>query len=188
MEIYKYITGYEGLYKITSKGNVITLGNGKSTNKNNCIVKSLKLKRTTNGYLSVKLFKDGIAKHHLVHRLVAKEFLINKDDKPQVNHIDGNKHNNEIQNLEWVTSSENLKHAFKIGLAKSKKGAEHKQSIKVVQMNKETLEVVKVWDSIKEIKRIKGYNTVGIIGCCKNRQKYNTAYGYKWKYLNKANV
>ena len=56
----------------------------------------LKLKRTSNGYLSVKLFKDGIAKHHLVHRLVAKEFLINKDDKPQVNHIDGIKHNNEI--------------------------------------------------------------------------------------------
>ena len=184
MEIEKYITGYEGLYKVTSKGGVITLGNGNSTNKKNCVVKKLKLKKTKNGYLSVKLFKNGISKHHLVHRLVAKEFLINKGNKPQVNHIDGNKSNNDIKNLEWVTPSENLKHAYNIGLAKNKKGSEHNQSIKVVQMEKETLEVVKVWGSIKQIKRELGYNSVGIIGCCKNKPKHKTAYGYKWKYLN----
>ena len=162
---------------------VISLGNGKSTNKNNCKVRVLKQKHCANGYRSVKLFKDGKHSHLLVHRIVAKTFIPNPDNKRYVNHIDGNKANNNVNNLEWCTASENLKHAFKTGLSKPIKGADNKQSKKIKQIQVFTGKVVKVWDSLGEIKRELGFNKAGIIGCCKNKPKYKTAYNYKWEYV-----
>ena len=70
------------------------------------------------GYLRINLYNNGINKKVYIHRLVALTFIPNPDNKPQVNHIDGNKQNNNISNLEWCTISENAKHAFKIGLRK----------------------------------------------------------------------
>jgi len=97
MEI-KAIKGYN--YNITS--------NGKILNK----ITSEKRKTTTNnvGYESIMLYRNGKAKSFLVHRLVAQAFIPNPLDKPQVNHIDENKLNNNIENLEWVTAKENMNH------------------------------------------------------------------------------
>lgn len=67
----------------------------------------LSTEETSKGYLRVYLSKNGKRKHHKVHRLVAQAFIPNPDNKPQVNHIDGNKKNNSITNLEWVTDTEN---------------------------------------------------------------------------------
>ena len=69
-----------------------------------------------NGYAYVNLCAGNIRKKYYVHRLVATTFLANLDDKPQVNHIDGNKLNNNVDNLEWVTAKENKAHALKTGL------------------------------------------------------------------------
>lgn len=69
-----------------------------------------------NPYQFVILYLNGIATHHSVHRLVAEAFIPNPDDKPQVNHIDGDRFNNAAINLEWVTAQENITHAFKLGL------------------------------------------------------------------------
>jgi hypothetical protein len=74
--------------------------------------------KDSKGYYSESLYKDGKAVTKKVHRLVAEAFIPNPDSKPCVNHIDGNKLNNSVDNLEWVTHSENMRHAFDTGLAK----------------------------------------------------------------------
>lgn len=68
------------------------------------------------GYYRLELWANGYGKKYLVHRLLAQAFIDNPDMKPQVNHIDGNKTNNALSNLEWVTQSENQKHAYSLGL------------------------------------------------------------------------
>lgn len=125
-EIWKDIPGYEGLYQVNNKGDIAALpktwisGNGKSQTE------PFRLMRLINrfGYLQVGLRKNRITKILSVHRIVAMVFVENVLNKPQVNHINGIKTDNQSDNLEWVTRSENIKHAFKIGL-KSQKGERH---------------------------------------------------------------
>jgi predicted XRE-type DNA-binding protein len=92
-------------------------------------VKNLKtnliLKTNINRYARVVIYNNGLAKNIAVHRMVAELFLENPENKPQVNHIDGDKLNNHVSNLEWCTQSENQQHAFDTGLQISKKGEEH---------------------------------------------------------------
>lgn len=76
------------------------------------------LRKRKDGYLEVHLYRDGIRSHKRVHRLVAEAFIPNPDNKPEVNHKDGNKCNNSVDNLEWVNKSENMTHAYQTGLVK----------------------------------------------------------------------
>ena len=107
MEIYKVIHDYPN-YEVSTLGNVRNIGSGR-------VLRPIK---TKNGYLQVNLCKDGKHFMRYVHRLIASVFIPNPDNKPCVNHIDGDKHNNRVENLEWCSHSENMKHAFKTGLAK----------------------------------------------------------------------
>lgn len=88
------------------------------------------------GYKRVVLMKDAIKKRYMCHRLVAETFIPNPDSKPYVNHIDGNKGNNEAFNLEWCTQSENEHHSINI-LGKTMKGKTEPKPIKCVELNKE---------------------------------------------------
>lgn len=118
-EIWKDIKGYDGLYQVSSFGRVkridkeiIVITPHKGT-----FIKTWKGKilKPINGiYLSVDLCKKNQTKRRNIHRLVAETFIPNIKNKPQVNHIDGNKHNNNVSNLEWVSSSENGIHAYKV--------------------------------------------------------------------------
>jgi hypothetical protein len=119
MEIWKDIEGYEGLYQVSSCGRIKSLARSYKFGPNNeKILKARKSRKGKNGwsYPSVALYKDNIAKFYTIHRLVAIHFIPNLENKPQVNHKDGNKLNNNINNLEWATQSENSQHAWDSGL------------------------------------------------------------------------
>ena len=117
-EVWKDIKGYEGLYQVSNYGRIKSLDriikdSHRSYNKND---KILKLSFNFQKYLMVNLSKYGVKKSYRVNRLVAEAFIPNPLNKSQVNHIDGNKINNNVENLEWVTPSENMQHAYKNGL------------------------------------------------------------------------
>jgi len=90
--------------------------------------RSIKPQISNAGYLRVELWSNGIGKKYSLHRLLAQSFIENPEKKPQVNHIDGDKLNNSISNLEWVTQSENQIHAYSIGLQKGYKKPNQKLS------------------------------------------------------------
>jgi hypothetical protein len=182
MEIWKDLIGFEKLYKISSIGRVKSLGNGKSTNPMYKESKIIKTGISTRGYEKIKLFKDGKRYYFNVHRLVADTFLFEKEGKKEVNHKDGNKLNNSVDNLEWVSASENQKHAYRIGLQIAKKGSENYQSKPIKQLTLDG-ELIRIFGSINEVTRELGFNTFGIIKCCKKEKKYKTAYKFKWEYV-----
>lgn len=105
-ELWKDIKGYEGIYQVDCIGRIKSL-------KRNII---LKKRIGTKGYSFICIYKDGLPKYYSVHRLVAIAFISNPMNKPCVNHLNGIKDDNRIENLEWVTDSENKIHAFATGL------------------------------------------------------------------------
>ena len=107
-EIYKDVIGYEGLYKVSNTGKVFSL-------INNIVLKTVKYKAANTEYEYLTLVKNKVKATKAVHRLVALAFIENPNNKPCVNHIDNNGLNNAVDNLEWCTYSENLKHAQKQG-------------------------------------------------------------------------
>ena len=117
MEIWKDIEGYENKYQISNLGNVKSLETwtGDKYIRREKILKNMVY---GNGYYYVCLSKNGKVKKYKVNRLVAQAFIPNPDNKPFTNHIDGDKLNNNVDNLEWCTQSENMKHASMIGLRK----------------------------------------------------------------------
>lgn len=123
-EIWKDIVGYEGLYKVSNLGYVKSINR---TTSHNRILKGKLLKMIVDkdNYFEVSLCKNNKKKNYRVHRLVAETFISNPDNLPQVNHIDGNKQNNNVCNLEWVTCKQNIQHSFKMGLSFVKGGETH---------------------------------------------------------------
>lgn len=106
-EICKNIDGYVGLYKISNLGRVQNISTGR---------RFIMSAPVSCGYYRVGLTKRGVQNYFLVHRLIALAFIPNPKNKPCINHIDGNKLNNSINNLEWCTYAENNQHAYDIGL------------------------------------------------------------------------
>lgn len=180
IEKWKDIDGFEGIYQVSNFGNVKSLKrkkirtDGRIVTIGECI---LKYRVAKNGYALVCLNK----KNYLVHRLVAKSFLVLNKEKKDVNHIDSNRINNNINNLEWVTKSENIQHAIKKNRFRRVYGVNHWNSVKVVQKNKQN-EIIKVWDSFSDIKRNLNLDIKSLVYCCQNKI-YKTVGGYKWSYL-----
>lgn len=166
-EIYKDIPEYENLYKISNYGNIISL-NYNHTNK----AKILKQNINSSNYYKITLSKNGIRRNYYVHELVAKVFIENKENKKCINHIDGNKLNNNVSNLEWVTYKENTIHACKNNLMKP-----HKRKVMQYDKNKK---IIKIWVSIIEASKEYKTNPMNIINCCKGINK--TAKNYIWEY------
>ena len=162
IEIWMPISKYEGLYQVSNLGRIKSLYSRTNNLKKGNIIKQ---RKNINGYLTVGLTKNNKQKTLRVHRLVAKEFCSNPKNKPCVNHIDGKKENNNYLNLEWVTYSENHKHAYKNNLM-NRKGEFHNNSkltnedvIYIRKSKKTSKEISKIFDInqnyVTEIKRRK---------------------------------
>lgn len=184
------IPGFEHIegYSISEKGDVYThkkfIKAGKYEIENQPIRK-LKPWLNTKGYPQVDLGKHT----KKVHRLVAIAFIPNPENKPQVNHIDGVKTNNEITNLEWVNNADNQKHAWKIGLSKAKKGKDNYQwsgdhsnckAVKQLDLNGNEINRFKSLNIAKRSLGLKTYT--GIAKVANGKQK--TSAGYKWEFIN----
>lgn len=120
MEIWKSILGYEGYYMISNTGVVKSLHRKVPYSKGTRILKSKIMSSRDNnrGYKDIRLSKEGKTSTKLVHILTAEAFVSNPDNKPYVNHQDGNKLNNHYSNFSWVNHSENIQHAYDTGLIK----------------------------------------------------------------------
>lgn len=114
-EVWRPVTGYEGIYEVSNLGRV------KSLKRRDCInslrqARILRQNNDSDGYLMVNLCKDRGGVMAKVHRIVAAAFVVNVGKLPAVNHTDGNKKNNCVQNLEWCTNHQNILHAIETGL------------------------------------------------------------------------
>ena len=118
-EVYRPVKGFEGLYEVSNFGNVRSLK--KIIGRRVVDARLLKQRISTQGYLMVSLTRNYKTFNASVHRLIAEAFIDNPFNKATVNHIDGNKLNNDISNLEWATQRENNIHAYRTGLHDPKK-------------------------------------------------------------------
>ena len=113
-EIFKDIKGYEGLYQVSNLGRVKSLARDTKLKQYTKHTDAFIMRQDLNkrGYLYIRLTKDGKSKAFRVHRLVAEAFIDNPSNLPQVNHIDFNRTNNNVNNLEWVTPQDNTNHSI----------------------------------------------------------------------------
>ena len=116
MELWKDIPSFEGLYQASINGEIRSLNHIRKNGTNEYLQtgKILKLNKNHSGYLQVRLSKNGIAKTYRVNRLIALTFIDNPLNKETVNHINGNKLDNRVENLEWATRKEQTKHMHEI--------------------------------------------------------------------------
>ena len=180
-EVWRDVVGFEGLYKVSNKGNVYSVRRRNSRGIR-CGGRTLKPIYDKDGYLKVGLRKNGIKKSKLIHRLVAEAFIPNPNNFSEVNHLDEVKDNNGLSNLEWCTRKHNMNHGTRTErFARSK-------SKKVKAVNVETGEVI-TFNSVKEA-RNKGYYNIS--EACRGIYKTNkgnlmggdgrTYRGHRWSY------
>ena len=184
-EIWKDIKNYEDLYQVSNYGRVKRLGVYRTSARYYKKGRYYPTKIMTSSigkhcYCYVQLFDySGSFKTIRIHRLVAEAFIPNPKNKPQVNHKDGNKENNKIDNLEWCTNGENGKHAWDNNLRTKNFGKDNYISRKVLQYTSDK-KLIKEWDCIKDISRSLGYNYGYIIACC--QRKYKLGHNFIWRY------
>jgi len=172
--MWKNIDGYDGTYQVSDDGQVRNVKTGLT----------LKQQKTKFGYLAVKLFSHNKGKEYKVHRLVATAFIENPHNKPQVNHIDCDRTNNDVTNLEWVTNKENSQWSIRLGrrvmTEKWRENIIRTRKRKPVRgINLATGEVV-LFNGVRETSKI-GIDPSGVINCCKGRS--DNVGGYTWEYI-----
>ena len=206
VEVWKDIEGYEGKYQVSNLGRVKSLRDSHGKYRELIMTG----RNESHGYLKVSLYKNGKAKGIKIHRLVAITFIPNPKNKTDINHINGIKSDNRVENLEWCTKGENLKHAYDIGLKKKPIGADNpnygikfsEERIKKMTRNRtyhygENHERAKkvicintgeVFNSM--IDAVNKYNLsyTTLVNCCKGRKKScgkhpETKAALKWCYL-----
>lgn len=176
----KWVGGYEGLYSVTSNGEIYS----------HITDKFLKPNITRNGYATVQLFKNKIGKRVSIHRLVAKAFIPNPLNKPQVNHKDENKSNNCVSNIEWCTPKENMNYGtgnyrrrlhtdYSTQNRKIIARINGKKVCKPVIQLKNNI-VIKEYQSIVQASKETGLHASKISEVAKNKRK--TTGGFCWKY------
>lgn len=178
-EIWKDILNYEGCYQISNKGRVKCLtryvyrGVGRNGTPINQRVdaKILSLHTTKTGYHSVMLHKDGRTRRYLVHRLVAQAFIDNPNNSPEINHKDGNRKNNLVDNLEWCNRSENILHASRVLHTLTY----HGKPVRCIETGEE-------FRSIREAAKKHGVADTNLGNAIRGKGQKRCA-GYHWEYI-----
>jgi hypothetical protein len=162
--MWKSVLGSDGVYEVSDCGLVRRLGKWGGE-----IVSRVE-KHT--GYVVVSLRIGGVRKPYYVHRLVAQAFIPNPGDKKTVNHLDGNKLNNAVSNLEWATQQEQIKHSVEV--------LGNTTAVPVDCFDKKTGEFIRRFDSVKSALEFTGMKSINICDCCTGKRK--SAGGYVWRY------
>ena len=177
------IEGFENEYQINQFGEIRTLKNSPKLKKFDILKPQL---NNRNGYVYQMLYKNGKPKLVRIHRLVAKAFIPNPNNFIQVNHIDGNKQNNNASNLEWCDQHYNMKHAYKTGLQKPSE----KQRKAIINSNKlkqkkvcqiKDGKIINIFSGISEASRQTKISISCISRCCNLKRK--STNGYEWRFI-----
>lgn len=184
MEDWKIIEEYPN-YMVSSEGKVKSI---KRNDSRGCHRKGkiLSPRYNTRGYISVVLYKNGEPQTFRVNRLVAQVFIPNPDNKPYVDHINGDRADNRVCNLRWVTHKENMNNPLTrlklkngIGQKIATECSRLKTSKPVLQFSKNG-DFIRKWDSASVAERDGNFNDTSIGNCCKG--KFKTSGGYIWRY------
>ena len=176
------IKGFERIYQVSDTGlvkslsRIIRVGSIKGSVTLNEMFLSQRV--DMKGYLRVYLNDRGKTKFRPVHRLVAQAFIPNPGNKPQVNHIDGNKQNNNVENLEWCTNSENQKHAYKLGL-NYVTGRAGRPKVAVIQKDLYSNKVINTFNSLREAQMATGIQFTNIRKVLNGER--HSAGGFAWE-------
>ena len=167
MEIWRNIKDYPD-YQVSNMGRVKSLNYNRTGEE-----KIMKISKNNWGYLLVNLHKEGKQKHYYIHRLVATAFIPNPDNLSQVNHINEDKTDNRVDNLEWCTQQYNTNYGTRT----------EKTQKPVLQFTLDG-EFIKQWDSARAVERELGFNNSDLSKCCKGKKK--SVGGFKWCYHYKS--
>ena len=172
-EIYYQITDYPN-YEVNINGGI----------RNKETKKTLLPILNTTGYYKVSLFKDKKSKSCSIHRIVALTLIPNPHNLKEINHIDGDKSNNSVKNLEWCSRKDNAKHSYNLGLQKAKRGKENPLHKPVEQYTLDNV-FIKKWDCVMDIERELGIKNGAISNCCLGKSK--KSHNFIWKYCTECN-
>ncbi len=175
IEIWLPFPEYEGHYEISNMGRVRSLKYNRIT--------LMSPRKGVKGYIYASVTLKNINKKKFVHRAVAIAFIPNPNNHPEVNHLDSNRGNNKVTNLSWCTHQENVRYSWdtngRVGPDKGKFGKDNKDSKKVIQYDLK-MNFIREWDSLADIERELKFSKSNVWSCCKG--KYDSAYGFIWKY------
>lgn len=146
--------------------------------------KFLTPKLNWDGYHRIQIWKDGKCRMVSWHRIIAETFIPNPENKPFINHIDGNKQNNSVYNLEWCTQKENIEHAIKNKLYHVTQLNQGKVPVDMLDTNGS---FIKRFNSQLEAGEFIKRHPSSIGRCCKFPEKYKSCGGYKWRYSKTSN-
>lgn len=176
-EEFRPIVGYEGLYEVSNMGRVKSCTRKVWAGRGYRIIQEHFISPIddTHGYLCVSLWKDNKQRHPKLHKIVAEAFIPNPNNLRDVNHLDENKYNNRVDNLEWSSHKDNINYGSR------NERSNNTRSKAVGQYNKQTGELIAVYKNAYAAKDFTGICECSISNCCTNKRK--SAGGYIWKFI-----